>query len=88
MSDGGRGRAWLGVKMWKSSQKWSVRRSAVRSIAWLDARVESLNGWTHLQVDAFAFGESEDILHNRFFWVCKFIRPIVPIDILVLWNCC
>jgi hypothetical protein len=35
MSDGGRGRASLGLKVWKSSQKWSVRRSAVRSIAWL-----------------------------------------------------
>jgi len=35
MSDGGRGRASLGVEMWKSSQKSSVRRSAVRSIAWL-----------------------------------------------------
>src|SRR6266550_8368270 len=40
MSDGGRGRASLGVKVWKSSQKWSVRRSAVRSIAWL-----GLFGW-------------------------------------------
>src|SRR2546423_12599573 len=36
MSDGGRGRASLGVKVWKSSQKWSAQRSAVRSIAWLD----------------------------------------------------
>src|SRR5436305_11881267 len=36
MSDGGRGRASLGVRVWKSSQKWSVQRSAVRSIAWLD----------------------------------------------------
>ena len=36
MSDGGRERASLGGKVWKSSQKWSVRRSAVRSIAWLD----------------------------------------------------
>jgi hypothetical protein len=35
MGDGGRGRASLGVKVWKSSQKWSARRSAVRSIAWL-----------------------------------------------------
>src|SRR6266478_6005860 len=35
MSDGGRDRASLGVEMWKSSQKWSVLRSAVRSIAWL-----------------------------------------------------
>ena len=35
MSDGGRGRALLEVKVRKSSQKWSVRRSAVRSIAWL-----------------------------------------------------
>jgi len=37
MSDGGRERASLGVEVWKSSQKWSVQRSAVRSIAWLDA---------------------------------------------------
>jgi hypothetical protein len=36
MSDGGRGRASLGVKVWKSSQEWSVQRSDVRSIAWLD----------------------------------------------------
>jgi hypothetical protein len=36
MSDGGRGRTSLGVEMGKSSQKWSPRRSAVRSIAWLD----------------------------------------------------
>jgi hypothetical protein len=36
MSDGGRGRALLGVEVWKSSQKWSGQRSAVRSIAWLD----------------------------------------------------
>jgi len=34
-SDGGRGRASLGLKVWKSSQKWRVQRSAVRSIAWL-----------------------------------------------------
>jgi hypothetical protein len=32
---GGRGRASLGVKVWKPYQKWSVERSAVRSIAWL-----------------------------------------------------
>src|SRR2546421_12049917 len=36
MSDGGRGRASLGVVASKSSQKWSVQRSAVRSIDWLD----------------------------------------------------
>ncbi len=36
MSDGGRERASIGVEVWKSSQKWSVQRSAVRSIAWLD----------------------------------------------------
>ena len=35
MSDGGRGRASLGAGVWKSSQKWGVQRSAVRSIAWL-----------------------------------------------------
>jgi hypothetical protein len=36
MSDGGRDRASLGVGVRKSSHEWSVRRSAVRSIAWLD----------------------------------------------------
>ena len=36
MSDGGRERALLGAEGWKSFQKWSVCRSAVRSIAWLD----------------------------------------------------
>jgi hypothetical protein len=36
MSDGGRERASLAVKVWKSFQEWSVQRSAVRSIAWLD----------------------------------------------------
>ena len=35
MSDRGRGRASLGVEVWKSSQKRSGRRSAVRSIVWL-----------------------------------------------------
>jgi hypothetical protein len=35
MSDGGQGRASLGVEVMKSSQKWSVQRSGVRSIAWL-----------------------------------------------------
>ena len=38
MSDGGRGCASLVVERWKSSQKSSGRRSAVRSIAWLDLR--------------------------------------------------
>jgi hypothetical protein len=36
MSDGGRERPPVGVVVWKSSQKWGVQRSAVRSIAWLD----------------------------------------------------
>jgi hypothetical protein len=40
MSDGGRERASLGVEVLKSSQKWSVQRSAVRSIAWLGDFVE------------------------------------------------
>src|SRR5207237_317339 len=35
MSDGGQERASLGVEVRKSSQEWSVQRSAVRSIAWL-----------------------------------------------------
>jgi hypothetical protein len=44
MSDGGRNRTSLGVNMWKSSQKWSAQRSAVRSIAWLD-------GWRGYIID-------------------------------------
>jgi hypothetical protein len=36
MSDGGQERASLAVEVWKSSQQWSARQSAVRSIAWLD----------------------------------------------------
>ena len=39
MSDGGRGRASLGVGVRKSSQKWRAQRSAVRSIAWLGLSV-------------------------------------------------
>src|SRR5438270_5360450 len=57
MSDGGRRRALLGVKVRKSSQKWSVRRSAVRSIAWLG-------------LCGFIGGRGATIgaqLHNKFF---------------------
>jgi hypothetical protein len=36
MSDGERDSASFGLGVWESSQKWSVQRSAVRSIAWLD----------------------------------------------------
>ena len=57
MSDGGRERASLGVKVWKSSQKWSVQRSAVRSIAWLG-------------LCGFIGGRGATIgaqLHNKFF---------------------
>src|SRR5438034_3813275 len=57
MSDGERGRASRGVKVCKSSQKWSVRRSAVRSIAWLG-------------LCGFIGGRGATIgaqLHNKFF---------------------
>jgi hypothetical protein len=50
MSDGGRGRARLAVEVWKSSQKWSVQRSVVRSIAWLGLFVEVHYGiWSNLR---------------------------------------
>ena len=39
MSDGGRDRTSLGAGVWKSSQKLIAQRSAVRSIAWLDAEL-------------------------------------------------
>jgi len=42
MSDGGRKRASLGVELWKSSQKSSVWRSDVRSIAWLGVLVGAI----------------------------------------------
>jgi len=35
MSDGGREPGSLGLDVWKSSQKWTVQESAVRSIVWL-----------------------------------------------------
>jgi hypothetical protein len=47
MSDGGRGRASLGMEGWKSSQKWSAQRSAVRSIAWLDDNGGNINSPLH-----------------------------------------
>ena len=56
-SDGGRGRASLGLKVWKSSQKWRVQRSAVRSIEWLG-------------LCGFIGGRGATIgaqLHNKFF---------------------
>ncbi len=53
MSDGGRGRAPLGVFAWKSSQKWSAQRSAVRSIAWL-------GGWGEFMCDVLnRFSDNE-----------------------------
>jgi hypothetical protein len=41
MSDGGQERTSLGAEVWKSSQKWSVQRPAVRSIAWFGLRREN-----------------------------------------------
>ena len=46
MSDGGRERASIGVKVWKSCQKWSVQRAAVRSIAWLRDFVDFISDYT------------------------------------------
>jgi hypothetical protein len=47
MSDGGRERAPVAVEVLKSSQKWSVQRSAVRSIAWLDDLLCILTDFLH-----------------------------------------
>ena len=44
MSDGGRERPSRGMEVWKSSQKQSVQRSAVRSIAWLGRRLTEVFG--------------------------------------------
>ena len=40
MSKGERGRTSLGAEVWKSSQKVSLRLSAVRSIAWLGTAMQ------------------------------------------------
>jgi hypothetical protein len=59
MSDGGRGRASLGVEVWKSSHKWSVRRSAVRSIAWVRPFASlALMVWELEESQALDAGES------------------------------
>ena len=44
MSDGGLDRALRGVEVWKSPQKLSVQRSAVRSIVWLDVWSKRTHG--------------------------------------------
>jgi len=54
MSDGGRERASLAVEAWKSFQEWSVPRSAVRSIGWLDAE-----GGITIKVEQKCSGKSE-----------------------------
>ena len=70
MSDGGRGRGSRAVKVAKSSQKWSVQRSAVRSIAWLDARVESsldsIKPPTVIKHDLFAVNLNDPIAFEVF----------------------
>src|SRR6266550_1335629 len=53
MSDGGQGRVSLGVGVWKSSQKWSVQRSAVRSIAWLGSRGLVMGEYTECKLCDF-----------------------------------
>jgi hypothetical protein len=58
MSDGGRDRASLGVKVWKSSQKWSVRRFAVRSISWSES-----NGRTIWIADAHRDDGKRFVVH-------------------------
>src|SRR5256714_15029682 len=65
MSDGGRGRAPLGVEVWKSSQKWSVQRSAVRSIAWLDGRATIRSNSDPLLSESPCFNS---------FWSCVIVR--------------
>ena len=62
MSDGGRGRASLGMEVWKPSQKWSAQRSAVRSIAWLDARVASMCSVESPYLFCRAFDNDADVI--------------------------
>src|SRR5256714_10274272 len=62
MSDGGRERVSLGVKVWRSSQKWSVQRSAVRSIAWLGLWRGQWK-WTDFHRLDQAVRESEPMAH-------------------------
>ena len=62
MSDGGRERASLGVKVWKSSQNWSAQRSAVRSIALLDARSPPVNQTANHEAANAPQNENRNIL--------------------------
>ena len=64
MSDGGRGGASLGVEGWKSSQEWSARRSAVRSIAWLGVDVASEHAWNENSEDERRGFTSDDRTRN------------------------
>ena len=62
MSDGGRERASLGVEGWKSSQKWSVQPSAVRSIAWLDVRSPPVDQTANYETANAPQNENRNIL--------------------------
>jgi len=62
MSDGGRDRGSLAVEVWTSSQKWSVQRSAVRSIAWLDVRSPPVDQPTNNQTADTAEDKNGNIL--------------------------
>jgi hypothetical protein len=63
MSDGGRGCASLGMNGWRSSQKWSARRSAVRSIAWLGRTLKEVSSWYFSRENALV--ELECLLLKR-----------------------
>ena len=66
MSDGGRERASLGVEVWTSFQKWSVRLSAVRSIAWLDLRRRLINRYRNEYITGlFWLVESGKLLNRQ-----------------------
>src|SRR5436309_9429275 len=73
MSDDGRGRASLGVEVWKSSQKWSAQRSAVRSIAWL-----GLCGTKELQQDGYKRQDDEHEQKDRSTQLCDNVRQRSP----------
>ena|ERR1051326_4554873 len=65
MSDGGRDRASVGVEVWKSSQKWSVRPSAVRSIAWLDRGRGSIYALNKMSQEDDALTRRSLMLNSR-----------------------
>ena len=94
MSDGGRERASVGVKVWKSYQNVDAERSAVRSIAWLDllccigneVPLESLSKITEALIanPVRSVGRSVAVVQNIRIILCHELGPAESAMIVVV----